>query len=79
MPPKRTTWWQVTLYIINDVIGAWVILFSSYILAIYGWILGIALLVAVWPLHMYTEIAMKTSMHTMFTMLISVSWWRYLI
>ena len=54
MPPKRTTWWQVTLYIINDVIGAWVILFSSYILAIYGWILGIALLVAVWPLHMYT-------------------------
>ena len=54
MPPKRTTWWQVTLYIINDVIGAWVILFSSYMLAIYGWILGIALLVAVWPLHMYT-------------------------
>mmetsp|Transcript_9653 Transcript_9653/g.34469 ORF Transcript_9653/g.34469 Transcript_9653/m.34469 type:complete len:624 (+) Transcript_9653:105-1976(+) len=54
MPPSRTRWWQVTLYIINDVIGAWVILFSSYILAIYGWILGIALLVAVWPLHMYT-------------------------
>ena len=54
MPPKRTTWWQVTLYIINDVIGAWVILYSSTLLAIYGWILGIALLIAVWPLHMYT-------------------------
>ncbi|QDZ19553.1 amino acid transporter domain-containing protein [Chloropicon primus] len=53
MPPKRTKWWQVTLYIINDTIGAWLILYSSIILGMYGWILGIVLLLALWPLNLY--------------------------
>ena len=54
MPPKRTTWWQVTLYIINDTVGAWLILFSSIILGMYGWILGLVILVGMWPLNLYT-------------------------
>merc|ERR1711934_466319 len=53
MPPKRTKWWQVTLYIINDTIGAWLILFSSISLALYGWVLGMLILVFMWPLNMY--------------------------
>ena len=36
MPPKRTKWWQVTLYIINDVVGASLLLYSSLILGMYG-------------------------------------------
>ena len=54
MPPKRTKWWQVTLYIINDTIGAWLILFSSISLALYGWVLGMLILVFLWPLNLYT-------------------------
>jgi len=54
MPPKRTTWWQVTLYIINDVIGAFLILYSSVILGMYGWVLGLLILILMWPLNLYT-------------------------
>ncbi len=54
MPPKRAEWWQVTLYIINDTIGAWLILYSSMMLGMYGWILGILLLVLLWPLNLFT-------------------------
>ena len=46
MPPKRTQWWQVTLYIINDTIGAWLILYSSVVLGMYGWIMGMLILVS---------------------------------
>jgi hypothetical protein len=53
MPPKRTTWWQVTLYIINDTVGAWLILYSAIILGLYGWIVGLLLLVLFWPLNLY--------------------------
>ena len=45
MPPKRTQWWQVTLYIINDAVGAWLILYSSIMLGMYGWILGMFILI----------------------------------
>ena len=54
MPPKRTEWWQVTLYIINEVIGGWILLYSSVILGMYGWVLGVILLILVWPLQLYT-------------------------
>ena len=54
MPPKRTQWWQVTLYIINDAVGAWLILYSSIILGMYGWILGMFILIFLWPLNLYT-------------------------
>ena len=54
MPPKRTEWWQVTLYIINEVVGGWILLYSSVIMGMYGWVLGVILLILVWPLQLYT-------------------------
>ena len=54
MPPRRASWWQVTLYIINDVIGAWLLFYSALILRVYGWILGVGLLLILWPLNLYT-------------------------
>ena len=54
MPPRRASWWQVTLYIINDVIGAWLLFYSALILRVYGWITGMILLVCMWPLNLYT-------------------------
>ena len=46
MPPSRTRWWQVTLYIINDVVGAWLLLYSSLVLGMWGWVLGLFFLIS---------------------------------
>ena len=53
MPPKQVTWWQVTLYLLNDIIGSWLMLFSAIMLGLYGWILGILLLAGLWPINMF--------------------------
>lgn len=42
------------MYIINDVVGASLLLYSSLILGMYGWILGVILLIVVWPVNLYT-------------------------
>ena len=54
MPPSRTRWWQVTLYIINDAAGLWPVLFSPIVLGMWGWVLGILILILMWPLNLYT-------------------------
>ncbi|WZN60918.1 transmembrane amino acid transporter protein [Chloropicon roscoffensis] len=54
MPPSRTRWWQVTLYIINDAVGSWLVYFSPIILGMWGWVLGILILILMWPLNLYT-------------------------
>ena len=42
------------MYIINDAVGAWLILYSSIMLGMYGWILGMFILIFLWPLNLYT-------------------------
>mmetsp|Transcript_2669 Transcript_2669/g.9157 ORF Transcript_2669/g.9157 Transcript_2669/m.9157 type:complete len:625 (-) Transcript_2669:241-2115(-) len=54
MPPSRTRWWQVTLYIINDAVGSWLVYFSPILLGMWGWVLGILILILMWPLNLYT-------------------------
>jgi len=54
IPPKKCRWWQVTLYIINDVVGAWLLLYGSLMLGMYGWVLGLIILILVYPANLYT-------------------------
>ena len=54
MPPKRASLWQVSLYLTNDTIGAWLTLYGAVILAMYGYITGLLILVLAWPLNVYT-------------------------
>ena len=54
MPPSRTRWWQVTLYIINDAVGSWLVYFSPILLGMWGWVLGLLILILMWPLNLYT-------------------------
>ncbi|UPQ98766.1 amino acid transporter domain-containing protein [Chloropicon primus] len=55
MPASRhlARWWQVTLYIINEVVVAWLLLYSSYLLGVWGWALGIVFIVGLWLMNMY--------------------------
>merc|ERR1712054_597358 len=54
MPPKRVKWWHVTLFLLNDINMAWLMIFSAMILGTNGWILGMLILVALWPVNLYT-------------------------
>ena len=53
MPPKKVEWWQVTLFLLNDINEAWFMFFAAMILGLYGWVLGIAMLVGLWPVSVY--------------------------
>jgi hypothetical protein len=53
MPPQRASWGQVTLYLVNDTIGAWLTLYGAVILSMYGWVAGLLILVLAWPLNLY--------------------------
>ena len=36
MPPKQVKYWQVTLFLLNDIIGGWLILYTSILPGLYG-------------------------------------------
>lgn len=53
MPARKVRWWQVTLYLLNDIIGGWLILYSGIILGMYGWVTGLVLLTVLWPINIF--------------------------